>query len=145
MNFLDGQITDNTHFYFLRVHYEDTDVGGIVYHAKYLNFIERARSGLIRLLKFPSENFLKQDLSIVVKNIYFDWHQSCKLGDCICVKTNLIEFKKASLVLSQTTFNENYTKKLASANVTLCMVNKNMKVSRFPESFLKSLQSILPN
>ena len=145
MNFLDGQITDNTHFYFLRVHYEDTDVGGIVYHAKYLNFIERARSGLIRLLKFPSENFLKQNLSIVVKNIYFDWHQSCKLGDCICVKTNLIEFKKASLVLSQIIFNENYTKKLASANITLCMVNKKMKVSRFPENFLKSLQSILPN
>ena len=41
MNFLDGQITDNTHSYFLRVHYEDTDVGGIVYHAKYLNFIEK--------------------------------------------------------------------------------------------------------
>ena len=55
MNFLDGQITDNTHFYFLRIHYEDTDVGGIVYHAKYLNFIEKSRSGFIRLLKFPSE------------------------------------------------------------------------------------------
>ena len=145
MNFLDGHITDKTHSYFLRVHYEDTDVGGIVYHAKYLNFIERARSGLIRLLKFPSENFLKQNLSIVVKNICFDWHQSCKLGDCICVKTNLIEFKKASLVLSQIIFNENYTQKLSSANVTLCMVNKNMKVSRLPENFLKSLQSILPN
>ena len=145
MNFLDGHITDNTHSYLLRVHYEDTDVGGIVYHAKYLNFIERARSGLIRLLKFPSENFLKQNLSIVVKNICFDWHQSCKLGDCICVKTNLTEFKKASLVLSQIIFNENHTKKLASANVTLCMVNQNMKVSRLPEKFLKSLQSILPN
>ena len=145
MNFIDGQIIDNTHFYCLRVHYEDTDVGGIVYHAKYLNFIERARSGLIRLLKFPSENFLKQNLSIVVKNIHFDWHQSCKLGDCICVKTNLMEFKKASLVLSQIIFNENYSKKLASANVMLCIVNKNMKVSRLPENFLKSLQSVLPN
>ena len=41
MKFLDGQILDNSHFYSLRIHYEDTDIGGIVYHTKYLNFIER--------------------------------------------------------------------------------------------------------
>ena len=55
MKFLDGQILDNSHIYSLRIHYEDTDIGGIVYHTKYLNFIERARSSLIRLLGFPAE------------------------------------------------------------------------------------------
>ena len=59
MKFLDDQILDNSHIYSLRIHYEDTDIGGIVYHTKYLNFIERARSSLIRLLGFPAEKFLK--------------------------------------------------------------------------------------
>ena len=58
MKFLDGHILDNSHIYSLRIHYEDTDIGGIVYHTKYLNFIERARSSLIRLLGFPAEKFL---------------------------------------------------------------------------------------
>ena len=65
MKFLDGQILDNSHFYSLRIHYEDTDIGGIVYHTKYLNFIERARSSLIRLLGFPAEKLLKLNQSIV--------------------------------------------------------------------------------
>ena len=65
MKFLDGQILDNSHIYSLRIHYEDTDIGGIVYHTKYLNFIERARSSLIRLLGFPAEKFLKlKDYSV---------------------------------------------------------------------------------
>ena len=37
---IDGIIKENTHFYYIRVHYEDTDIGGIVYHAKYINYIE---------------------------------------------------------------------------------------------------------
>ena len=90
MKFLDGQILDNSHIYSLRIHYEDTDIGGIVYHTKYLNFIERARSSLIRLLGFPAEKFLKLNQSIVVKNINISWYSPCSLGDCIFVKTNLI-------------------------------------------------------
>ena len=40
---IDGIIQEKTHLYYIRVHYEDTDIGGIVYHAKYINYIERAR------------------------------------------------------------------------------------------------------
>ena len=58
---IDGLIKEKTHFYYIRVHYEDTDIGGIVYHAKYINFIERARTSLIRLIKFPAEKFLEND------------------------------------------------------------------------------------
>ena len=145
MNFLDGEIRDKTHLYSLRVQYEDTDIGGIVYHAKYLNFIERARSALIRKLEFPAEKLLKKNLSIVVKKLYCEWQNSCTLGDTICVKTHLIEFKKASLVLSQVIFNEHDKKQLSNTEVTLCFLNKNMKVTRMPENFLKSLKSILPN
>lgn len=145
MKFLDGHIRDNSHFYSLRVHYEDTDIGGIVYHSKYLNFIERARSSLIRLLGFPVEKFLKSKQSIVVKNININWYSPCSLGDRLFVKTNLIELKKVSFCLRQVIFDEGDNKKLASADVKLCFTNENMKVIKIPENFLNGLKPILPH
>ena len=145
MKFLDGQIRNNSHFYSLRVHYEDTDIGGIVYHSKYLNFIERARSSLIRLLGFPAEKFLKLKQSIVVKNINIYWYSSCTLGDCLFVKTNLVELKKASLCLRQVIFDEGNNKKLSSADVKLCFINENMRVIKLPENFLNTLKTNLPH
>ena len=145
MNFLDGEIRDKSHLYYFRVQYEDTDIGGIVYHAKYLNFIERARSALIRKLGFPAEELLKKNLSIVVKKLYCEWQKSCTLGDVIYVKTNLVQCKKASLVLNQLIFNDHDNKTLTETEVTLCFLNKNMKATRIPENLSKSLNSILPN
>ena len=145
MNFLDGEIRDRSHLYYFRVQYEDTDIGGIVYHAKYLNFIERARSALIRKLGFPAEELLKKKLSIVVKKLYCEWQNSCTLGDVIYVKTNLVQCKKASLVLNQLIFNDHDNKKLSETEVTLCFLNKNMRATRIPESLLKSLKCILPH
>ena len=69
MNFLDGEIRDKSHLYYFRVQYEDTDIGGIVYHAKYLNFIERARSALIRKLGFPAEELLKKKIKYRSKKV----------------------------------------------------------------------------
>ena len=145
MKFLDGQILNNSHIYSLRIHYEDTDIGGIVYHTKYLNFIERARSSLIRLLGFPAEKFLKLNQSIVVKNINISWYSSCSLGDCVFVKTNLIELKKASIGLRQVIFDEENNKKLALADVKLCFINENMKVIKLPEKFINVLKTNLPH
>ena len=145
MNFLDGEIRDKSHLYYFRVQYEDTDIGGIVYHAKYLNFIERARSALIRKLGFPPEELLKNNLSIVVKKLYCEWQNSCTLGDVIYVKTNLVQCKKASFILNQLIFNDQDNKKLLETEVTLCFLNKNMRATRIPESLLKSLKCILPH
>ena len=145
MNFLDGEIRDKSHLYYFRVQYEDTDIGGIVYHANYLNFIERARSALIRKLGFSAEELLKKKLSIVVKKLYCEWQNSCTLGDVIYVKTNLVQCKKASLVLNQLIFSDHDNKKLSETEVTLCFLNKNMRATRIPESLLKSLKCILPH
>lgn len=82
----------------IRVYYEDTDVGGVVYHANYLKFCERARSQL----------FFDKGLSpvfdeghFVAKKIEADYIKSAKLGDVLAVKTTLEEMKNASFVLLQ--------------------------------------------
>lgn len=85
----------------IRVYYEDTDAGGIVYHSNYLNFCERARSEL----------FFKRGLSpvlehghFVAKKIEADYISSAKLGDELDVKTELIAMHTASFELLQTIF-----------------------------------------
>ena len=52
---LDGWVEDGAHYYLLRVQFEDTDTGGIVYHANYLAFAERARSAYLRCVNIRQE------------------------------------------------------------------------------------------
>ena len=137
---IDGIIKSKSHFYYIRVHYEDTDIGGIVYHAKYINFIERARTSLIRLIKFPPEKFLKNGLSIVVKSINFDWYSSSTLGDCICVETNILKIRKVSIILRQTIYNFERSKILATAEVKICFLDTDMKIALIPNEFIKKLK-----
>ena len=87
----------------IRVYYEDTDTGGVVYHSNYLNFCERARS----------EAFFKKDMTPVLDNGHFvarkvnaDFYTSAKLGDLLEIKTELLEMKAASFSLKQTIFRD---------------------------------------
>lgn len=86
----------------IRIYYEDTDAGGVVYHSNYLKFCERARSEL----------FFKKNINIFdAKNGHFlltrancAFLKSAKLGDIVEVKTRILNFKKASLVIGQEIF-----------------------------------------
>ena len=85
----------------IRVYYEDTDMGGVVYHSNYLNFCERARS----------EAFYEKGMTPVLKSGHFvarrvigDFFLSAKLGDILEIKTELLKMKAASFVLKQYVF-----------------------------------------
>ena len=87
----------------IRVYYEDTDTGGVVYHSNYLNFCERARS----------EAFYDKGITPVLENGHFvarkvigDFISSAKLGDILEVKSELLEMKGASFTLKQSVFRE---------------------------------------
>jgi len=87
----------------IRVYYEDTDTGGVVYHSNYLNFCERARS----------EAFFSRGLSpvleqghFVAKRVEADYITSAKLGDLLEVKNELIKMRGASFDLRQEIFKE---------------------------------------
>ncbi len=114
----------------LRVYYEDTDCGGIVYHSNYLNFCERARSEL-----FFQKGLTPHEESqfFVVKHMECDFIASAKFADILEVSTKVVEIKKASLKLEQliTRVDENIFKTV----VTLVFL-KNGKPSRIPEEKL---------
>lgn len=85
----------------VRVYYEDTDAGGVVYHSNYLNFAERARTEMLRRLGFSQAELFEQDLAFVVHHIDINYHYPAYLDDALIIKTDVKELKRASLVFSQ--------------------------------------------
>lgn len=86
-----------------RVYYEDTDAGGIVYHARYLGFAERARSEALRALGLPIGQLAKEEnLGFVVANLSIHYKSPAQLDALLEVRTELIKAGAVRLVLKQT-------------------------------------------
>jgi len=111
----------------IRIYYEDTDCGGIVYHSQYFNFCERARSE-----KFFQSGLMPQSKNsgFVVKKIEADFKASAKLGDLIEVRSQLIELKNSSFWLHQSIYKEKTL--LFEAKILLAYI-KNGKLSRIED------------
>ena len=121
----------------IRVYYEDTDAGGVVYHSRYLNFCERVRSEAF-FDKMP-EIFDKDKGHFLVSKAECKFLKSAKLGDDLEVKSYLVELKKASLILKQEIFKD--SEKIFEANFTLVFV-KNSKAAAMSEDIKKAFASV---
>ena len=98
----EGRIKDSHHVFPIRVYYEDTDAGGIVYYANYLRFAERARSEMLRYLGVESGQMVKNwGLFFAVKKCLIDFIKPAKLDDLLLVKTQLLEVGGASIKARQ--------------------------------------------
>ena len=103
---LDGAFDELRHRYTLRVHYEDTDAGGIIYHAQYLAFAERARSAWLRCLGINQPAILlAENLGFVVRRIEIDFLLPSGLGTVLKVESSLLRLGGASLTLQQNIMN----------------------------------------
>jgi acyl-CoA thioester hydrolase len=106
---LDGVLDDGIHDYYVRVQYEDTDAGGIVYHAQYLAFAERARSAWLRCLDIDQPRLLLQEkLAFVVRHIDIDFLRAAALGDVLGVASTVVKNGGASVTLQQIITNVQY-------------------------------------
>ena len=116
--------------YNCEVFYEDTDMGGRVYHANYLKFIERARSKFIESLNIDQRALFQEEKKIfVVKNIIADYLSPAYFGDKLVIFTILIELKRASMILKQEIFKDN--KKVFDCDVRLTLLNSSGKPEKF--------------
>ena len=85
---LDGVIKNNIHYYVVKVFFEDTDAGQIVYHTNYLKYFERARTSLLNLLKIDQINLKKNnDIILVVRKADIKWFKPAILNDTLLVET----------------------------------------------------------
>ena len=132
---LDGVMKDEKHLYRLRVFYEDTDAGQIVYHTNYLKYFERARSSLLNLLKIDQFKLKKEDdIILVVKKVDVNWHKSAKLNDKLLIETCLKYAKNSSITLNQVTYkyvsSNNQNELLVSGIIQIVAINSLHKVKK---------------
>ncbi len=90
------------HIFQVRVYYEDTDAGGVVYYANYLKFAERARSEMLRALGVDNVRLTQEDgVAFAVRRCEADYRKPARLDDLLEVATRLLEVGGASLVAEQ--------------------------------------------
>ena len=98
-----GRIVADAHLMPVRVYWEDTDAGAIVYYANYLKFTERARSDMLRLLGIDQRAMMERESGAMfaVRDVQASYLAPARLDDDLVVETRLIELKGATLSLSQ--------------------------------------------
>lgn len=124
-------------FYFpVRVFYEDTDAGGVVYHANYLKFCERARTEWLRQLGIGRERLQREfDLMFVVRRATIDWRRPALLDDLLTVETRLKSVGKVRMTLTQTILRDE--KILANLEIEVVAVNSAFAPSPLPEALIQ--------
>lgn len=95
------------HCYAIRVYYEDTDAGGVVYHATYLRYAERARTEALRDLGVPHAELVNQfGLMFMVRGLEVDYERGARLDEALTVETEVLEVGGATLRLRQAVRNK---------------------------------------
>jgi acyl-CoA thioester hydrolase len=109
----------------VRVYYEDTDAGGIVYHASYLRFMERARTDWLRSLGARHDELAERDgLQFVVTEAALRFLKPARLDDLLAVDLSVVEARRASLRLAQRVLREADGSLLADAAVRIAVMDR---------------------
>lgn len=129
---LAGRIEGDAHILPVRVYFEDTDCGGVVYHANFLKFCERGRSDFIRLLGIEAKDLADpakgEPAIFVVRRVEIDYLKPGRMDDVLEVVTTCAEIGSASLVLQQDVRRGGTL--LARAKVTVVLVSAGGKPQR---------------
>jgi len=118
----------------VRVYYEDTDAGGVVYYANYLKFLERARTEFLRELGFEQDQ-LKQEYGIIfaVHSLSIQYQRPAVFNDALTVTAGIIDRGKARLTFKQMITRDTDNARICSAEVTIACLNaKRFSPARIP-------------
>ena len=135
---ISGRIENGIHTIPIRIYYEDTDAGGVVYHARYVAFCERARSDCLRLLGIHQGTL--QGVQFVVRRMVCDFLKPARLDDLLEVRTRFLELGGARVEIGQEVMLNGNT--CFRAHVTVALVDGRGKPRRLPESMVERFGSL---
>ena len=128
----------NSFKYELKIYYEDTDAGGLVYYANYLKFLERARTDAITSLDFSNNKLVEKfGIFIIVKSCNLNFLRPAKLEDNLDIISKVIEVKNVSIKMKQNIFVNDSM--IVEAEILLASVNNEGKPSKLPDEFKNEL------
>jgi len=137
-----NQSTTPTFSWPVRVYYEDTDSGGVVYHANYLNFMERARTEWLRALGFEQTN-LKTELNVifVVHSMTLQFKSPARFNDEIIVQSQLVRVGHGSMEFTQTVTRDTQTLIIASVKLA-CVNSETFRPTPIPEVVKSAMENV---
>jgi acyl-CoA thioester hydrolase len=123
----------------VRVYYQDTDAGGVVFHAQYLAFMERARTELLNAARIDLARLAEEKrVLFLVYDLSVRYHQPAKLNELLTVSAEVAKMGRASLVFHQRV--ERGAQLLVEADVTVALVNRDsMRPARMPRELEQAL------
>jgi acyl-CoA thioester hydrolase len=123
----------------VKVYYEDTDSGGVVYYANYLKFLERARTEALVTLGFSNKK-IKDDFKalIIVKSCNIDYKKSAHLEDELSIRSFIKSITKTSFFMNQFISKENDL--IVEAKVHLVFVNSEGKPIKIPDTLFQNFK-----
>jgi len=124
----------------LRVYYEDTDSGGVVFYANYLKFMERARTEYLRELGFEQDQLIEQqNVIFAVSSVQLDYKSPAKFNDELIVTAKLVELKKVSMLFEQKIYRKNqHDRILCQGKIRIaCLFADKFKPCAIPASIME--------
>jgi acyl-CoA thioester hydrolase len=138
-----GSIQGPVHLFPLRVYYEDTDLSGMVYHANYLRWFERARSDLLRLLGIDQRRAAENGEGLyTVAEMTIRFLAPARLDDALTIATDATELRAASVRLRQRAFRSEEL--LAEAFVRVGFISLDGRPLRQPLAWRSAFEILLP-
>ena len=135
-----GFTADGTHVLRARVYYEDTDAGGVVYHANYLRFAERGRTEYLRDIGvFQSELADAEGVYFVVRRSEIDFRLPARLDDALEIRTVIAGIKGASFLVEQTIAKAETDEYLVKVDSTIACLDRKGRPVRAPKSVKSKL------
>lgn len=127
----------------VRVYYEDTDAGGVVYHTSYLRFMERARTEWLRQLGYSQSSLRDSEgLLFAVTRITINYRKAARIDAILEIRNTLLSLGAASLLFRQEILNQEQDL-LCDAEVSIACLNAaDMKPRRLPNSFRMELNNV---
>jgi len=127
----------------VRIYLEDTDAGGIVYHASYLRFMERARTELLRSVGLEQSQGFSQNASFVVHSMNVRFHSPARLDDELLVTCVVREAKGASVIFDQEVRAHATGECHASVEVRVAYIERdNHRPKRIPRELIERMRAL---
>ena len=123
-----------------RIYFEDTDVGGVVYYANYLRYLEQGRTEFLRARGLLVKSLHEQGYLIPVMRLEIDYIVPAILDDLIRVETAVQEITSATCTLSQQVVRVSDGEVLVDAKVTLACLGPGKKARRLPRELMQALK-----
>ena len=123
----------------IRIYYEDTDAGGVVYHANYLRYFERARTEYLRDRGVSVGVLAARGQIFPVLRLEMEYRSPARHDDLLRIETCVLQVGKTSFTLGQQAVRVLDGKLLVDGKVTLVCVDPHMKARRLPEELLQAL------